>query len=219
MFQIIIFCAIIAAASTSGLPYGAGPGGPVGGLRSAGLVGGPVGGPIGGHVGGISSGGYGGAIGADLSGVVGLAGGSAVGYAGGSALGLGGQSLGGSYGRDTSQDYYSVPDYSTAHAVRDAYSGVNVDSQENRLGDRTEGSYSVDLPDGRKQIVTYWVDGYSGYNADVQYVGQAYHPQPYVVPGGAGAGYGAVGARSGIGAGRFVAGYGAGPSSTGGYLH
>ncbi|XP_043188157.1 cuticle protein 19-like [Amphibalanus amphitrite] len=84
------------------------------------------------------------------------------------------------------QDYYSVPDYSTAHAVRDVYSGVNVDSQENRLGDRTEGSYSVDLPDGRKQIVTYWVDGYSGYNADVQYVGQARHPQPYGQAGGYG---------------------------------
>ena len=83
-------------------------------------------------------------------------------------------------------DYYSVPDYSTAHAVRDAYSGVNVGSQENRLGDRTEGSYSVDLPDGRRQVVTYWVDGYSGYNADVQYVGQAYHPQTYGNAGGYG---------------------------------
>ena len=95
-------------------------------------------------------------------------------------------SLGGSYSHEGSLDYYSVPDYSTAHAVRDVYSGVNVDSQENRLGDRTEGSYSVDLPDGRKQVVTYWVDGYSGYNADVQYIGQAHHPQVY----GNGAGYG-----------------------------
>ena len=82
--------------------------------------------------------------------------------------------VGGSY---SSQDYYSVPDYSTAHAVQDPYSGVNTNSRENRLGERTEGSYSVDLPDGRKQIVTYWVDGLSGYNADVQYLGQAVHPK------------------------------------------
>ena len=90
------------------------------------------------------------------------------------------------------QDYYSVPDYSTAHAVQDPYSGVNTNSRENRLGERTEGSYSVDLPDGRKQIVTYWVDGNSGFNADVQYVGRAQHPGIPIVPGG-GVGYGSRG--------------------------
>ena len=79
-----------------------------------------------------------------------------------------------------SPDYHSVPDYNTAYSIQDPYSGVDVSSRENRLGDRTEGQYSVLLPDGRRQIVTYWVDGNSGYNARVSYEGVARHPQ---VPG------------------------------------
>ncbi|KAF0309452.1 Larval cuticle protein A3A [Amphibalanus amphitrite] len=72
---------------------------------------------------------------------------------------------------------FSVPNYSTRYSVKDTFSGVDIDSQETRLGDRTEGSYSTLLPDGRRQIVTYWVDGNSGYNAKVTYEGVAHHPQ------------------------------------------
>jgi len=42
---------------------------------------------------------------------------------------------------------------------------------EAREGDKTTGNYWVVLPDGRKQIVNYYVDGYSGYVADVKYEG------------------------------------------------
>jgi hypothetical protein len=43
---------------------------------------------------------------------------------------------------------------------------------EMRDGDRTDGKYFVQLPDGRLQTVTYYVDGYSGYVAKVSYDGE-----------------------------------------------
>merc|ERR1739844_675140 len=60
-------------------------------------------------------------------------------------------------------------------------------ADESRDGYSTKGSYSVALPDGRLQTVTYNVaDGYSGYVADVTYSGEAqspeataYKPAPY----------------------------------------
>jgi len=44
---------------------------------------------------------------------------------------------------------------------------------EARDGDNTKGTYSVVLPDGRRQTVDYYVNGYSGYVADVKYDGYA----------------------------------------------
>ena len=44
---------------------------------------------------------------------------------------------------------------------------------EGREGQRTKGFYYVLLPGGRRQIVDYYVDGASGYVAEVRYVGQA----------------------------------------------
>ena len=41
--------------------------------------------------------------------------------------------------------------------------------EETRDGDRTDGKYFVDLPDGRRQTVTYYVDGDSGFVAKVSY--------------------------------------------------
>ncbi|XP_027216898.2 pro-resilin-like [Penaeus vannamei] len=43
--------------------------------------------------------------------------------------------------------------------------------QEARDGDHTQGSYYVQLPDGRLQTVKYFVDGDSGYVAEVNYEG------------------------------------------------
>ncbi|XP_037802456.1 pro-resilin-like isoform X3 [Penaeus monodon] len=45
--------------------------------------------------------------------------------------------------------------------------------QEARDGDHTQGSYYVQLPDGRLQTVKYFVDGDSGYVAEVNYEGEA----------------------------------------------
>ncbi|MPC66719.1 Pro-resilin [Portunus trituberculatus] len=67
--------------------------------------------------------------------------------------------------------------YDFNYAVRDEYSGNNFGHQESRDGDHTQGSYYVQLPDGRLQKVTYYVDGDSGYVAEVSYEGEAHYPE------------------------------------------
>ncbi len=61
-------------------------------------------------------------------------------------------------------------------AVKDEYYN-DYGQYENRDGDKTTGNYWVVLPDGRKQIVDYYVDGYSGFVADVKYEGHAKYPE------------------------------------------
>ena len=58
------------------------------------------------------------------------------------------------------------------------YGPLDFGHNENRNGDKTTGSYDVLLPDGRRQTVNYYVDGYSGFVADVKYDGytKAYEP-------------------------------------------
>lgn len=61
--------------------------------------------------------------------------------------------------------------YDFGYAVKDGYSYADFGHNENRNGDNTKGQYNVVLPDGRRQVVNYYVDGYSGYVADVKYEG------------------------------------------------
>ena len=57
--------------------------------------------------------------------------------------------------------------------VQDAYTANEFGQEEARSGYNIDGGYTVLLPDGRKQIVTYNVaDAYSGYVADVRYEGE-----------------------------------------------
>ena len=61
--------------------------------------------------------------------------------------------------------------------MKDGYSGADFGHEESRDGDATSGSYTVQLPDGRLQKVTYYVDGDNGYVAEVSYEGEAQYPE------------------------------------------
>ncbi|XP_037801474.1 cuticle protein 19.8-like [Penaeus monodon] len=54
--------------------------------------------------------------------------------------------------------------------------GNDFGHQESRNGYDTQGTYYVQLPDGRLQTVTYTVNGDSGFVADVAYQGEAQYP-------------------------------------------
>ncbi len=87
---------------------------------------------------------------------------------------------------------YAAPHYNfgyKARALGGAYGygdGYGKDAaefghEESRYGDKTQGRYVVELPDGRVQVVEYVVDGYSGFQAKVTYEGEGnvYEARPY----------------------------------------
>merc|ERR1712212_914631 len=76
--------------------------------------------------------------------------------------------------------------YNYAYGVSDPYEGLNFGQSETSDGEVVEGSYTVQLSDGRTQIVTYQADHHNGYHAQVEYKGEAqYAPKsehpPFVV--------------------------------------
>jgi len=74
-----------------------------------------------------------------------------------------------------SEEAHVPPKYQFDWAVSEDYTKFN--HEEQRDYDNTKGSYSVDLPDGRRQTVTYYVDGDSGFVAEVSYSGEARYPE------------------------------------------
>ncbi|CAL4184650.1 unnamed protein product, partial [Meganyctiphanes norvegica] len=83
-----------------------------------------------------------------------------------------------SYSASSEEEYgYGPAKYDFDWSVKDEYSGNDFGQEETRDGDRTDGSYYVHLPDGRLQKVTYYVDGDSGYVAEVTYEGEAQYPE------------------------------------------
>merc|ERR1712088_1189102 len=79
------------------------------------------------------------------------------------------------------------PVYNYNYAVKDDYSGSIFTAAEERDNYNAAGSYSVNLPDGRVQIVSYSVSGPDGgYIADVKYEGVASYapvaPKPVYKP-------------------------------------
>ncbi|KAG7161677.1 cuticle protein 8-like [Homarus americanus] len=69
--------------------------------------------------------------------------------------------------------------YHFNYAVHDDYKGTHFGQNEKSDGDAVYGSYTVALPDGRKQTVDYTADHYKGFVAKVSYDGQAKHPKHY----------------------------------------
>ena len=71
-------------------------------------------------------------------------------------------------------DLAEVSPYSYTYAVADDYSGAAFNQAESNDGTGVvQGSYSVNLPDGRVQHVNYHANDYDGYVADVTYDGVA----------------------------------------------
>ncbi|XP_068209949.1 pro-resilin-like isoform X5 [Palaemon carinicauda] len=73
--------------------------------------------------------------------------------------------------RDSSEESYESGEakYSFNWAVDHDPSSNEFGHQESRDGDETQGSYYVELPDGRLQTVRYFVNGDSGYVAEVNH--------------------------------------------------
>ncbi|XP_042234962.1 adhesive plaque matrix protein-like [Homarus americanus] len=80
-------------------------------------------------------------------------------------------------------DYRNDPlPYQFAYAIKDDYEGAHYQHNEKSDGSNVQGSYTVALPDGREQTVSYVADPYNGYLARVTYKGQAQHPNVYGSP-------------------------------------
>nr|XP_045583974.1 extensin-2-like [Procambarus clarkii] len=73
------------------------------------------------------------------------------------------------------------PQYAFSYGVADDSSGASYSHSEVRDGQETTGNYVVDLPDGRRQTVTYFDTG-NGLMADVTIEGQIKHTPTYVAP-------------------------------------
>ncbi|KAB7507648.1 Cuticle protein [Armadillidium nasatum] len=72
--------------------------------------------------------------------------------------------------------------YSFSYGVKDPYAGSDFGQEEKSDGNTVQGSYSVQLPDGRKQVVNYQADHDVGFVAKVSYEGQAQYPSKGAPP-------------------------------------
>ena len=64
------------------------------------------------------------------------------------------------------------------YGVADDYSGANFEKSETQDNyGNLQGSYRINLPDGRVQTVTYTADHENGFVADVKYEGVPHYPE------------------------------------------
>ncbi|KAG8236194.1 hypothetical protein J437_LFUL015568 [Ladona fulva] len=78
-------------------------------------------------------------------------------------------------------DYYAHPHYNYKYGVHDQHTGDVKDQWESRDGDVVKGSYSLHEADGTIRQVHYTADDHNGFNAVVNRIGKAAHPQHYAV--------------------------------------
>merc|ERR1711972_893478 len=75
-------------------------------------------------------------------------------------------------------DLAEVSPYTYNYGVADDYSKAAFSQTESNDGTGVvEGSYHVNLPDGRVQTVTYHANDIDGYVAEVSYAGEAQYPE------------------------------------------
>merc|ERR1712079_818236 len=75
-------------------------------------------------------------------------------------------------------DLAEVSPYTYNYGVADDYSKAAFSQTESNDGTGVvEGSYQVNLPDGRVQTVTYHANDIDGYVAEVSYAGEAQYPE------------------------------------------
>merc|ERR1711934_479156 len=75
-------------------------------------------------------------------------------------------------------DLAEVSPYTYNYGVADDYSKAAFSQSESNDGTGVvEGSYSVNLPDGRVQTVSYHANDVDGYVAEVSYSGEAQYPE------------------------------------------
>merc|ERR1712128_98728 len=75
-------------------------------------------------------------------------------------------------------DLAEVSPYAYNYAVADVHSGAAFKQGETNDGNGVvQGSYSVNLPDGRVQTVNYHANDYDGFVSEVSYEGTAAYPE------------------------------------------
>ncbi|CAG9839009.1 unnamed protein product [Diabrotica balteata] len=83
-------------------------------------------------------------------------------------------------------DLYAPPKYEFQYGVKDLKTGDSKEQKEERVGDVVKGQYSLAEPDGTIRVVKYTADKVNGFNAVVERIGKAVHPQviqkPLIVP-------------------------------------
>merc|ERR1712071_733181 len=88
----------------------------------------------------------------------------------------------GAVGGYAQPDLAEVSPYSYNYGVADEYSGAAFSQSESNDGTGVvQGSYSVNLPDGRIQTVNYHANDYDGYVAEVTYSGEPAYPTTHAV--------------------------------------
>merc|ERR1712243_220462 len=91
------------------------------------------------------------------------------------------------YGHEVHHKGYKPPPkpYSFSYGVEDPHYGPTFQQKEASDGKAVSGSYTVQLPDGRIQKVTYTADHDTGFHANVEYKGKAQYPSkvgpPFIV--------------------------------------